>query len=104
MYLAILLTAVSQVVLRKGAKDRPTMFRAFFNPGTIIGLSLFVVVTILNVYALRQIELKTMTAWVSLTYLFTILLSRVFLDEALTKQKFIGAALIVFGIIVFTLS
>ncbi len=99
----IVLTAVSQVLLRSGARNKSSLIGSFLNPHTLLGYGLFLAVTVLNVYAMQTILLKTVTAWVSMTYVATMILSRWLLKEELNRFMLMGAALIVAGIVVFSL-
>lgn len=100
--LGIVLTAVSQVLLRSGARNKATLVGSFLNLHTIVGYGLFLMVTMLNVYAMQVIPLKTVTAWISMTYVVTMVLSRWLLKEELNGRMLGGAGLIVAGIIVFS--
>lgn len=101
--LGVGLTAVSQVLLRSGARGKDRFYASFLNWHTVIGYGLFVLVTMLNVFAMQTIPLKTVTAWVSLTYVVTMLLSRWLLGEELNRYMLAGAGLIVAGIVLFSL-
>ncbi len=100
--LGIVLTAVSQVLLRSGARNKSSLLGSFLNPHTIVGYGLFLLVTVLNVYAMQVIPLKTVTAWISMTYVATMILSRWVLKEELNGRMVAGAGLIVAGIVVFS--
>jgi len=100
--IGIFLSAFSQVLLKSGARHKATWLASFLNMHTVIGYSLFVLVTVLNVYAMQTIPLKTVTAWVSLTYVLTLLMSRYLLKETLNGRMLIGAGMIVAGIVLFS--
>ena len=63
----ILLAALAHILIKMGAKDRKNWITSFFNPLTILGLITFILVTLLNLYALRAIELKYIASWYGLT-------------------------------------
>jgi len=59
-YLAVALTAMSQLLLKKGA-DRGKYghpVKLFLNPFTAIAYALFFIVTLLNLYAYKMLPLK----------------------------------------------
>ena len=101
--LGIVCTATAHVLLRLGARGRAAGRRLLLNPYTLAGYGLFVFITMLNVFALQAIPLKTVTAWTALTYVVTPLLSRAVLREPLNKGMLAGSALILAGIVVFSL-
>ena len=100
---AIVITAISQVFLKSGAINKTSFIKSFLNWKTIIGYGFFGIVTILSVYAMQRIELKTMTAWIGTTYILVVLFSRLFLKEKIDLFKIAGCVLIVFGVLIFTL-
>jgi len=100
--LSILLTPLSQVALRLGARDSTTAIRAIVNPMTILGYSMFTIVVVLAIFALQTIPLRTVVAWDALTYVFTPITARLLLKDPLKPTTLIGAATIMFGILVFS--
>ena len=100
---AIVITAISQVFLKSGASNKTSFIKSFLNWKTITGYGFFGIVTILNVYAMQRIELKTMTAWIGTTYILVVLFSRLFLKEKIDLFKITGCSLIVFGVLIFNL-
>jgi drug/metabolite transporter (DMT)-like permease len=100
----ILLTSVSQVLLKLGAGAGRSFARAFLNRYTVTGYVLFLGVTILNIFAMKAIPLRTVTAATSLTYAVTVGMGHSFLGEMLTRRTMLGVALIVVGIFVFSLA
>jgi drug/metabolite transporter (DMT)-like permease len=77
--------------------------RIFLNRYTIAGYLGLFLVTILTIYVLRDVELKSVTVLLSLNYVITLTLSRIFLKEAITSRKWIGTTLIFCGVIFFYL-
>lgn len=102
MAFAIILTAGSQVLIRSGAKGRTSVTTSFFHPLTMSGYFSFVIVVVLMNYALQQLLMSTVIAWNSLTYIATPLAGWFILKDKLTLRMFIGALLIVVGIIIFS--
>jgi multidrug transporter EmrE-like cation transporter len=101
MAIAILLTSFAQVLLKSGVTGKESWHRGLLSWRTVIANSMFVIVTILNVYAMQAIDLKIVSAWVSVTYVLVILLSWKVLKEKLDHIIAIGCVLIVSGIIIF---
>lgn len=59
------------------------------------------VVLVLNVSAMRSVQLKMAHAIKALTYVFVLILGKIFLKEKIICNKGLGIFLIMVGIIVF---
>ena len=70
-----------------------------FNGRLLLGVALFVASSLAYVVGLRQGELSVLYPIVSLSYIWTLLWSVLFLKERMTRSKFYGLALIVLGIV-----
>ena len=102
LFTGILFTSISQLLLRSGARSKPTIVQSNFNLKVLFGYTLFFIVTILNLYALQRIQLKTLTAWASVGYILTPVLAQGVLKESITRNNIIGGIIIMFGIVVFS--
>jgi drug/metabolite transporter (DMT)-like permease len=97
--LAILMTAISQVLLKIGAcRDGGSL-----NLITFTGLGMFGLVTILIVFSLQGISLKMVMALNSLTFIATPLAALIFLGEQPKRMDFWSGGLIILGILIFSL-
>jgi uncharacterized membrane protein len=101
--LSIVLTGISQILLKIGARNANTPLGVYLNPATLTGYFVFIVVTICGIFALRGLELKLFYALASLNYVVVILLSRIVLKEGLSRNKVVAVCLIVVGVVVFNL-
>lgn len=99
---AILITPLSQVLLRLGAKNSTTPLGALLNFRTLFGYFSFTIVVLLATYSLQEIPLRTVTAWDSLGYVLTPLAAWLLLKDPLTRTTLVGAAIIMLGIVVFS--
>ena len=97
----IVLTAAAQMLLKIGADPKRTFIANLLHAATITGYGIFLVVTVLTVYVMQAIEMKTVTAWVGLTYILVTAGALLFLKEKVTLKKVVGPFLIVFGFFVF---
>lgn len=70
-----------------------------FNGRLIAGVALFVASSIAYVVGIRRGELSVLYPLVSLSYIWALLWSRLFLKEPLTRNKCFGLLLIVLGIV-----
>jgi len=73
---------------------------AFLGRRTLIGYVLFLGVTVLSIFAMKAIPLRTVTAATALT----LGMGRGFLGEIVTRRMVLGVALIMAGIFVFSLA
>ncbi len=64
-----------------------------------LGVTLFVTSSVAYVVGVRKGELSILYPMVSLSYIWTLLWSKLFLKEPFTRNKFYGLALIVLGIV-----
>jgi len=101
---AVLISAISQMFLKASAnKTYESKIKEYLNPQVIIGYSLMVLSTLCVIYAYRGIEFKNGAVIESLGYLLIMILSRLFFNEAITRNKIVGNLLILLGVIVFYL-
>ncbi len=100
--LAACFTGISQVLLKLGAK-RGNRLTIFFNFFTILGYALFFIVTLMNLYVYKILDIKYAVIFMPLAFMFVMIFSVLFLKEKLSKQKLIGIGIILFGICVFNL-
>ena len=103
---AVMLTGISQTLLKIGADSgaRSNRFLAsYLNLPTITAYGLILLVTILSVYALRDLPLKVFYSLTALNFIIVLGLSAVFLREEVSRDKVVAIGLIVFGVIVFNL-
>jgi len=98
---AIILTAVSQVMLRVGAKGKTSSKAAILSRSTLSGYLLFLIVIFLMIFAMQEIPLRTVSAFHGITYILIPLAARVFVDDPLDVRMMLGSGTIVLGIVVF---
>ncbi len=101
--LSVLLAAVSQVLLKRGADRGFTGLHQYLNPLTMCAYGLFFGCTLLTVWAYRSVPLSLGAVLESTGYLFVTLLSALTLGEPITRKKAVGNLLIVAGAVWFAL-
>lgn len=74
--------------------------KLFYNYYLIIGLSVYVLTTILWIALLRVVDLKQAYPIMALAFIFVPVLGSFFLDESLNGNNLIGGGFIILGIIV----
>jgi multidrug transporter EmrE-like cation transporter len=98
---AIFLTAISQVLLRVGAKGKTSSKSAILSRSTLSGYLLFLIVILLMIFAMQRIPLRTVSAFHGITYILVPLAARIFVKDPLDVRMMFGAGTIVVGIVVF---
>lgn len=95
-----LLSAISQLILKKAA-DNPkfTGIRAYLNAPVILAYGLFFGCMLLNVVALRTLDLTIASVLEASSYIYVMALSFFFLKERITLRRLIGNIVIIVGIV-----
>lgn len=103
LFLVTAFTGISQTLLKMGANksSEKKLASAYINPCTFTAYVLYIVVTILTVYALKEIPLKFFYTATSLKFVFVLILSRLVLYEKIDNKKTIAIVLIVSGVVIF---
>jgi len=99
---AVFIASVSQILLKKSANNNhKNWLKEILNIRVFIAYSMFVLSSILTIYAYKGVQLKYGSIIQSSGYIFILLLSKIFLEEKITKNKILGVTLIIIGIVVF---
>ena len=105
VFLAILLTGISQVLLKIGSahqgKRKKSVLDAYLNIYTIAAYGLLLFVTMISVIALKEIPLKLFYAIASLGFVVVVGLSWGVLNEKINGNMIIAIVLISFGVVIF---
>ncbi|MFN7993043.1 MAG: hypothetical protein U0Q18_05555 [Bryobacteraceae bacterium] len=97
--LASFVGSFGAVFLKSGAAQLKNGWRYIFNWSLGLGVVLFVVSSIFYIIGLRPPgELSVLYPMVALGYIWTLIWSRLFFNEPLTRAKFFGLFLIVAGV------
>ena len=104
MIMSAFITAFSQIILKKSAnrKHKNVLFE-YLNPYVVFSYVCYVGVLALNVFIYTKVDYRFGVVINSMSTVFVMLLSRVFLKEVITKKRIIGNGIIVCGILVFML-
>jgi drug/metabolite transporter (DMT)-like permease len=102
---AAFIGSFAAVFLKGGANRLHRDFAsALTNWRLMAGISLFVLSSLLYLKGLKNGELTILYPMVSFGYVWTLLWSRLFFHEPITKNKFLGLGLIVAGIVMLAIS
>jgi drug/metabolite transporter (DMT)-like permease len=98
---AVLIASASQVLLKKKASNAPKSFwKKFLNLPVILSYILLFISMILNSLALRQMDMAVLPCITATSFLWIMVLSAIFLGEKPTRNKIIGIAMILVGVLV----
>lgn len=93
-------SAVSQLILKRAA-DNPRLkgVRAYLNAPVILAYALFFGCMLLNVVALKTLDLTVASVLEASGYIYVMVLSFLFLKEKITPRRLIGNIVIIVGIV-----
>lgn len=104
MFCSVILSSVSQILLKKSAaKSHGSFLREYINPLVITGYGLMVAATLTTIAAYQGMDYKNGPVIESLGYILVMILSYFFLNERITVRKAIGYCMILLGVVVFYL-
>jgi drug/metabolite transporter (DMT)-like permease len=98
VFAASVVGSFGAVFLKLGAAHLDGSVFSFFNRHLVFGVGLFLGSSVFYALGIRGGQLSVLYPMVSLGYIWTIIWSRLFFKEALTKQKFLGLGLILLGV------
>ena len=102
LFLSVFISAISQILLKKSAlKKWKNPLREYLNLYVITAYTIFFTAVFLDLLALRKVNLSLVPVAEASSYIFVIILSRIFLKEKLSKLKALAILLIMTGIILF---
>jgi len=106
VFLGALLTVTAQLLLKKGALNKKNNLIAdmFLNKYIVSGYFIFVMVTVLNLFALKEIPLIFMVIINPLVLILVVFFSMLLFKEKINKKQLKGLILILTGIIIFNLN
>jgi drug/metabolite transporter (DMT)-like permease len=98
VFIASVVGSFGAVFLKMGAAHLDGTLLSFVNRHLVFGVGLFLGSSVFYALGIRGGQLSVLYPMVSLGYIWTIIWSRLFFKEALTKQKFLGLGLILLGV------
>jgi multidrug transporter EmrE-like cation transporter len=87
------------VFLKMGAEKLKTGLLNIISWQAAVGVGLFLLSSVFFVMGIKHGELSVLYPMVSLGYVWTLLWSRIFFKEPVTKQKFVALGMILTGIV-----
>lgn len=97
--LLLLMTSLGAIagLFLKRASGSGNIRAIIVNPNLYVGGLLYVLAALLNIYVLRFMEYSVVLPLTSITYIWTMVVSYLFLKERMTGKKIAGVCLIVIG-------
>jgi len=89
---------------RMGEANMSGFMRLIMDPVFILAVTIYALATFAWVFVLRSVPLSFAYSFMALTFVIVPILSALLLGEVLTIRNFIGAALIIGGLLVVTTS
>lgn len=101
---SVFISSVSQILLKKAA-DRvyKNPVREYVNPMVIGAYAMFFGSVLLTMLALRGLPLSMSPILESTGYIFVSVMGYLFLKERFSRRKLVGIALILAGIVIFSM-
>lgn len=93
-----LTASIASFFLKKATANGIHISVLLRTPYIYMGGGLYVISSLMNLYLLRKLPYSFVVPLGSLTYIWTLVLSRFFLDEHISRQKLFGIGLILIGI------
>jgi multidrug transporter EmrE-like cation transporter len=87
------------VFLKMGSEKLKTSILNVISWQAVLGVGLFLLSSVFFVMGIKNGELSVLYPMVSLGYVWTLLWSRLFFKEPVTKQKFVALGMILTGIV-----
>ena len=101
--LGVFISSVAQIILKKSAQRQyPNKIREYLNVRVILGYIIFFGATLCSVFAYKVVPLSYGPILESTGYIFVAVLSWLFIKEKITLQKAIGIAVIIVGIVIYS--
>ena len=99
VFFAGIVGSFGAVFLKLGALRLNKSVLSFVNSRLILGVALYLGSTVIYLSALKGGPLSVLYPMVALGYIWTLLWSKLFFNEALNRYKFAGLGLIVLGVV-----
>lgn len=99
---SVFISAVSQMLLKKSAlEEHKSFIFEYLNWKVITAYFLFFAAVAIDLFALRFVSVSLVPVIETSSYIFIIIMSRLFFKEKITKRQAAGITLIIVGILIF---
>lgn len=102
LFISVFISAFSQILLKKSANIKHESFiKEYLNFRVIFAYFLFFTAVIIDLIALRYAPLSFVPVIETSSYIFILVLSRIFLKEKMSKYQILGMLVIITGIFIY---
>ena len=102
MFLAELIAASSQMLLKKSATIRYSSFiREYLNAFVIVGYGLLVLSMVITIFCYEGLGYMGTVVMEPINYILVMIMSAIIFREKITRKKLIGMFFIIAGLLVF---
>lgn len=102
--ISVLISSIAQVMLKAEAnKEHESRIREYLNPMVITAYAIFFLSTFLTMYALKYVPLTYSPIIEPLSYIFVPVIGVLVLKERISKRRVLGIAIMLVGIVVFSM-
>ena len=103
-FFSVLVSCISQTLLKKASmKEHKSFAEEYLNFPVITAYALFFASTLLTMLAYKKLPLSMSPAFESSSYIFVTIFGVTIFKEKITRRKLLALALILAGILIFTL-
>lgn len=100
---ATLFGSLGSIFIKLGSSLVKDVKTLIFNKRLFLGALLFVFSVIFTTFALKYEDLSIVYPLTSLSYIWVILFSSLFLKESINKYKVMGILLVIFGVVLISM-
>ena len=102
--ISVLISSIAQVMLKAEAnRKHESRLKEYLNPMVITAYAIFFLSTFLTMYALKYVPLTYSPIIEPLSYIFVPVIGVLVLKEKITKRRVLGIAIMLVGIVIFSL-
>lgn len=94
-----MLGSLGAVCLKKSTAELKNVFSLIVNPWFYLGGTLYVVSALMNIYLLRIMEYSVVLPLTAVTYIWTIIFSRLIFKEDVNIMKILAIGFIIAGVV-----
>ncbi len=102
--ISVFISSIAQVMLKMEAnKEHESKLKEYMNPMVISAYFIFFLSTFLTMYALKYVPLTYSPIIEPMSYIFVPVIGVLLLKEKISKRRLIGMAVMIVGIVIFSL-
>lgn len=100
----VIVSSFAQILLKKSALiKRDSKIKEYLNFKTLFAYFMFFSATLCTLFAYKYIPLSMGPILGATEYIFIAILSYLFIKEKISKKKFLGLLIIVFGVFIYSI-